>query len=323
MDMLLLGGLSCGGSRDMDSDRYALGPGEQKAASVRRAEKDGVVQPPAVVPGGAGPLRDDREFVPRVVPAKSGRSGGLKPLAAGRAPGRGLNSPRITSPRGGSLQTPRSSLSGAKIEVQGDQMSPSGGKWATGGSRGAGAMHAASSSRGTSTSPGSSRIQEITALLSRLAEDEKRLGKASPAALNSFAASRRRLGDQQDAAADIFSNQDDDDISNNWKSELVREEGNVVSRRLFGRDESALMLAMLRQDACLQSQRSAPVYVCMYMYVCVYVCMCVCMYVCMYVCMFVCMHVCMYVYTYCVLIKPPIPYIASSRCKRLDKLRPV
>jgi len=280
MDMFVLGGLSCGGSRDVYSDRHALGTGDQETASVRRAVKDGVVQPPG--PGGAWALSDDRDFMPRVVPAKSGRSGGRKPPATGsRAQGRGLNSPRITSPRGGSLQTPRSSLSGAKIEVQGDQMSPSGGKWATDGSRGAGAMHAASSSRGANTSPGSSRIQEITALLSRLAEDEKRVGKASPAELNSFAASRRRLGDQPDAAADIFSNQDDDDISNNWKSELVREEGNVVSRRLFGRDESALMLAMQCQAARVESERLAPVYVCLY--VCMYLCMYVCMYVCIYV----------------------------------------
>ena len=37
---------------------------------------------------------------------------------------------------------------------------------------------------------------------------------------------------------------------------------------------------------------------------CVCVCVCVCV---------VCMYVCMYVYTCCVLIKPPIPYITSSR----------
>jgi hypothetical protein len=105
---------------------------------VRCAPSDGVVQPP-VVPGGAWPLRDDSEFVSRVVTAKSGRSGGRKPPAAGsRALGRRLNSPRITSTRGGSLQTPRSSLSGGKIEVQGDKMSPSGGELATGGSRDAG-----------------------------------------------------------------------------------------------------------------------------------------------------------------------------------------
>ena len=302
MDMFVLGGLSCGGSRDMDSDRYALGPGEQKAASVRRAEKDGVVQPPAVVPGGAGPLRDDREFVPRVVPAKSGRSGGLKPLAAGRAPGRGLNSPRITSPRGGSLQTPRSSLSGAKIEVQGDQMSPSGGKWATGGSRGAGAMHAASSSRGTSTSPGSSRIQEITALLSRLAEDEKRLGKASPAALNSFAASRRRLGDQPDAAADIFSNQDDATPHSPPRAPATTGSRSWCARR--GTWCRVACLGATRAPSCsrccVKTPASSPSgqRLCMYVCICMCVCMCVCVYVCMYVCMYVCLYACMYVCMY-------------------------
>ena len=35
------------------------------------------------------------------------------------------------------------------------------------------------------------------------------------------------------------------------------------------------------------------------------------------------MYVCMYVHTYYVLIRPPIPYITSSRCKRLHKSRPV
>jgi hypothetical protein len=47
------------------------------------------------------------------------------------------------------------------------------------------------------------------------------------------------------------------------------------------------------------------------------VCVCVCVCVCMCACMYVCIHMC------CVLIRPPIPYITSSRCKRLDKFRPV
>ncbi len=52
-------------------------------------------------------------------------------------------------------------------------------------------------------------------------------------------------------------------------------------------------------------------YVCMnvymdiyHMYVCTYVCICVCMHT--YMCMYV------YIHTYCVLNKPPIPYITSS-----------
>ena len=45
-------------------------------------------------------------------------------------------------------------------------------------------------------------------------------------------------------------------------------------------------------------------------------CMCACMYI------YVCMHVCMYISMWYVLIRPPIPYITSSRCKRLHKFRP-
>ena len=51
------------------------------------------------------------------------------------------------------------------------------------------------------------------------------------------------------------------------------------------------------------------------MYACTYVCMSyVCVYVGMYVCVYVYTYVCMYTYvhTYCVLIKPPMPHIASS-----------
>jgi hypothetical protein len=73
-------------------------------------------------------------------------------------------------------------------------------------------------------------------------------------------------------------------------------------------------------------------YICMYH---TYVCMDVCMYVQLYVCMYVrstyvrtyvCVYV-WYVYSYVhmwyVLIRPPIPYITSSRCKRLHEFRPV
>ena len=54
---------------------------------------------------------------------------------------------------------------------------------------------------------------------------------------------------------------------------------------------------------------------------------CICMYIHTYVCMCVCMYIHTYIHTYirmcCVLIRPPIPYITSSRCKRLHKFRPV
>ena len=46
------------------------------------------------------------------------------------------------------------------------------------------------------------------------------------------------------------------------------------------------------------------------MYVCMYIRMNVCMYI--RIRMYVCMHACMYVHKYYVLIKPPMPYIASS-----------
>ena len=42
-----------------------------------------------------------------------------------------------------------------------------------------------------------------------------------------------------------------------------------------------------------------------------------------HICMYMDTYVCMYVHTCCVLIKPPMPYITSSRCKRLHKFRPV
>ncbi len=49
---------------------------------------------------------------------------------------------------------------------------------------------------------------------------------------------------------------------------------------------------------------------CVYVSVCIYAST----YICVYVCnsMYVCVYVCMYVHTYYVLIKPPMPYIASS-----------
>jgi len=56
--------------------------------------------------------------------------------------------------------------------------------------------------------------------------------------------------------------------------------------------------------------------------VCVCVCVCVCVYECMYT--YVYTYVCdTYIHTCYVLISPPIPYITSSRCKRLRILRPV
>ena len=44
-----------------------------------------------------------------------------------------------------------------------------------------------------------------------------------------------------------------------------------------------------------------------------------------YACIYVCIHmyIRMYVHMCYVLIHPPIPYITSSRCKRLHKFRPV
>ena len=54
--------------------------------------------------------------------------------------------------------------------------------------------------------------------------------------------------------------------------------------------------------------------VCMYVYMhaCVCVCVCVCVRVLARACMYARMRACMYVHTYCVLIKPPMPYITSS-----------
>ncbi len=42
----------------------------------------------------------------------------------------------------------------------------------------------------------------------------------------------------------------------------------------------------------------------------------------LYVCWFLCMYVCIYIRVTYILIRPPIPYITSSRCKRLHKFRP-
>jgi len=55
----------------------------------------------------------------------------------------------------------------------------------------------------------------------------------------------------------------------------------------------------------------------MYTYICMYV------YICIHICMYMDTYVCMYVHTCYVLIKPPMPYITSSRSKRLHKFRPV
>jgi hypothetical protein len=60
-------------------------------------------------------------------------------------------------------------------------------------------------------------------------------------------------------------------------------------------------------------------------YVCIYACMHLCMYIRTYVRMYTyrMWSVGMYVHTCYVLIKPTMPYITSSRCKRLHKFRPV
>ena len=44
--------------------------------------------------------------------------------------------------------------------------------------------------------------------------------------------------------------------------------------------------------------------------------------VCVHIYMCRCMYLCIYIHTRYVLIRPPIPYITSSRCKRLHKFRP-
>jgi hypothetical protein len=54
-------------------------------------------------------------------------------------------------------------------------------------------------------------------------------------------------------------------------------------------------------------------------YICTCVCVCIYVYVrvCVCICMYVCMYIQTYVYRYYVLINPPIPFLTSSRCKRL------
>ncbi len=74
-------------------------------------------------------------------------------------------------------------------------------------------------------------------------------------------------------------------------------------------------------DECSPSRdRYIYIYMCVHVYVFMYVCMYV-----LYVYTYIRVHDCMYVYVHMfyVLIRPPIPYITSSRCKRLDKFRPV
>ena len=60
-------------------------------------------------------------------------------------------------------------------------------------------------------------------------------------------------------------------------------------------------------------------------YICTCVCVCIYVYVrvCVCICMYACMYIQTYVYRYYVLINPPIPFITSSRCKRLHNFRPV
>ena len=92
-------------------------------------------------------------------------------------------------------------------------------------------------------SSSSSRIQEITALLSRLADDEQQLAQGATPSLKSLGALRRHGGAK--SAPESWASADD--IENAWKEEVVRQEGNVVSRRLWGREEGAMQLAMQQE----------------------------------------------------------------------------
>ncbi len=71
---------------------------------------------------------------------------------------------------------------------------------------------------------------------------------------------------------------------------------------------------------CFEAQViPALLYLLIYMYVHIlykYTHVCVRIYICR------CMYVCIYIHTRYVLIRPPIPYITSLRCKRLHKVRP-
>jgi hypothetical protein len=244
--MLGLGGLtSCGGSREKayPTPRSSLHP-----PSVDERAPPLSFDSYLASPGEEG----EGTFVPRVVSAKVGNDSARKP--------RGLNSPRgLTSPRARAGDermlrglSPRSSRA-TKIDVKGTSLLHSS-PVVQPPRRGNGGQQAGTS-RGTAASSGVSRIQEITALLSRLAEDEQVLGNASNEVLKRRGgATQRRIGSLQESSRDnTWANSDD--IENDWKQELVREEGNIVSRRLWGREEGALQLAMQQEAARQETER--------------------------------------------------------------------
>jgi hypothetical protein len=183
------------------------------------------------------PLRlagDNEEFIPRIVQAR------LTPRSSlnSKPPTRGLNSPRITSPRGGaktnhgSLLSPRSSIGEqtATISQTTGQVRKS--QMAEESHSGGGAEDVPSKSVGAAACV--SRIEEITALLSRLKQgDEQGLVKASP-----HRNRQRRFGDEL-VSAPGYPTHPDDSVGD-WKMQMVREQGNVISRRLWGANEGAL-----------------------------------------------------------------------------------
>ena len=256
MEVLGLGGLSCGGTRDGKAS-YPT-----PRSSLRAPSADQPATPLSFDTYLASPDGDEGSFVPRVVSAKSGSDSARKQRA------RGLNSPRsLLSPRSrpGDERTlsPRSSRV-TKIEVKGDQISPSTGlrhgspvvqpPAGRSTSRRADGGLGAQTSRGAAAASGFSRIQEITALLSRLAEDEQLLGKASPDSLKRRGAARRRVGNLYESSRDVEWTHSND-IETDWKQEMVRDEGNVVSRRLWGREEGALQLAIQQQAEREETER--------------------------------------------------------------------
>ena len=221
MDILGLGSfpLSCGNVRFKEPGISAQG--------ARQADK----RPEVPTLRLAG---DNEEFIPRIVQAR------LTPRSSlnSKPSPRGLNSPRITSPRSGakanhgSLLSPRSSIGEQTATISQTTGQSRKSQMAEEGHSGGGAEDESSKSVGTAACV--SRIEEITALLSRLKQgDEQGFVKASPQRNR-----QRRFGDEL-MSAPGYPTHPDDSVGD-WKMQMVREQGNVISRRLWGANEGAL-----------------------------------------------------------------------------------